>query len=109
MQKPNVMKIEKLLKSALPHKSSGTGPAAFALIAGLAVGAVLGVLFAPDNGGDLRKKIVDGAKKLAGLQVEEEGEEQEEQVEKHEPVAKKPKSDIKSLIHEAHISASAAE
>jgi len=101
------MKIEKLLKSAVPHRSSGVGPAAFALIAGLAVGAVLGVLFAPDNGNDLRKKLVDGAKKLAGLAEEELQE--EEEVKSHEPVAKKPKSDIKSLIHEKHISSSGAE
>jgi gas vesicle protein len=103
------MKIEKLFKSALSHNSSGTGPAAFALVAGLAIGAALGVLFAPENGGDFRKKIADGARKLIGA-YEEEVEEIVEEVETHEPVAKKPKSDIKSLIREAHVSsASAAE
>jgi gas vesicle protein len=102
------MKIEKLLKSAVPHRSSGAGPAAFALITGLAVGAVLGILFAPDNGEDLRKKLIDGAKKLAGLQEEEEVEEEEE-IQRPEPIAKKPKSDIKSLIHDAHVSASSSE
>jgi gas vesicle protein len=103
------MKIEKLFKSALSHKSLNVGPVAFAVVAGLAVGAVLGVLFAPEDGGELRKKIADGAKKLVGIQ-EEEVEEMVEQPEVHEPVAKKPKSDIKSLIREAHVSsASAAE
>jgi gas vesicle protein len=36
-----------------------------ALAAGLAAGAVLGVLFAPEKGADTRKKILDQGKKLS--------------------------------------------
>jgi gas vesicle protein len=38
------------------------GNVAVGLIAGLAAGAVLGVLFAPDNGRNTRKKITDKSK-----------------------------------------------
>jgi gas vesicle protein len=36
-----------------------------ALIAGAAIGAVIGILFAPDKGSETRKKVMDGAADLA--------------------------------------------
>ena len=36
-----------------------------ALIAGAAIGAVIGILFAPDKGSATRKKVMDGAADLA--------------------------------------------
>jgi len=104
------MKIEKLLKSALPQRSSGSGTTVFALITGLAVGAVLSILFAQESGKDVRKKLLDAGRKLAGLESQDDAENDDHQDNvPHEVVAKKPKSDIKSLIHEAHVSASSSE
>jgi gas vesicle protein len=44
---------------------NSTGKILTALAAGVAVGALLGVLFAPDKGTETRKKINDQGKKLA--------------------------------------------
>ena len=44
---------------------NNTGKIITALAAGLAAGAILGVLFAPDKGSETRKKINDQGKKLA--------------------------------------------
>ncbi|HQD10754.1 MAG TPA: YtxH domain-containing protein [Flavihumibacter sp.] len=44
---------------------SNTNKILTAFATGLAVGAVLGVLFAPDKGENTRKKIADNGKKLS--------------------------------------------
>lgn len=50
--------------SSLTSGSDNTMPVV-ALLAGLAVGAVLGVLFAPERGSDVRNRITDKAKDLS--------------------------------------------
>lgn len=47
--------------SGMSHRPVDTSGAVVALLAGLAVGAVLGVLFAPDSGKKTREKISDKA------------------------------------------------
>lgn len=51
--------------SDLSNHSSDKSGAVIALLAGLAVGAVLGVLFAPDSGKKIRERITDKALDLA--------------------------------------------
>lgn len=59
------MNYKKLIANRFSHmpsyKSTDTSGAVVALLAGLAVGAVLGVLFAPDSGKKTREKISDKA------------------------------------------------
>ncbi|MBL0358238.1 MAG: YtxH domain-containing protein [Chitinophagaceae bacterium] len=45
---------------------NNTGKIITAVAAGAAVGAVLGILFAPDKGSETRKKINDQGRKVAG-------------------------------------------
>ena len=62
------MNYKKLIASRiakLPSHSSDKTGAVVALLAGLAVGAVLGVLFAPDSGKKTRERISDKALDLA--------------------------------------------
>ena len=54
----------KVLSSLTSQKSDSTLPVV-ALLAGLAVGAVIGVLFAPERGTDIRTRISDKAKGLS--------------------------------------------
>jgi gas vesicle protein len=58
------MNYKKLISnriSDMSHSSSDKSGAVVALLAGLAVGAVLGILFAPDSGKNTREKISDKA------------------------------------------------
>ena len=59
------MNYKKLIASRFSnmpsYKSTDTSGAVVALLAGLAVGAVLGVLFAPDSGKKTRERISDKA------------------------------------------------
>ena len=109
------MKYERIMSNLLSQNTKTNSNAAFALVAGLAVGAVLGVLFAPKSGSDVRKGVSNKAKDFGGsakdlftsLRNKITGEYAEaEQVVEEQPAsrpAKKPKSYIKELIHEAHV------
>jgi gas vesicle protein len=98
------MKNIRLIRDIFDRSSDSKTPAVIALVAGIAVGAALGVLFAPERGNDLRKTIGGFANRLRGRQQEEEPE-QNHQPKHHEHSGqKRPKSDIKALIHEAHAS-----
>ena len=111
------MKYAKLI-SKLTKRSNNNGYVAVALVAGLAAGAILSILFAPENGEDTRRKISDKAKDLGNSAKDKytsfknkltgnDFEEHEEDVAPEVPhfvhnVTKKRKSDIRDIIHEAH-------
>ncbi|WP_316768771.1 YtxH domain-containing protein [Pedobacter frigiditerrae] len=58
------MKYGKIISKVLNRRESNNGMVAVALIAGLAAGAVISILFAPESGADTRKAIGDKAKGL---------------------------------------------
>lgn len=58
------MKFKKLLSECASSRTDSSMPFV-ALLAGLAVGAVVGLLFAPDSGANTRGKISDKAGDLA--------------------------------------------
>ncbi len=94
------MKYEKLMANIFAHNTKNNTTVAIAVIAGLAVGAALGVLFAPESGADVRKNVRN---RITGSDPSEQSlPEQQEQPLTHATV-KRPKSDIKELIHEAHV------
>ncbi|PWS26857.1 hypothetical protein DHW03_12570 [Pedobacter yonginense] len=118
------MKYRKLIKKYLAEDSNSSAKIAIALVAGLAAGAVISVLFAPDSGEGTRGKIADGAKNLRyGFQdkynllkekvfgveaIEEDIVEHEVPHFKHTPT-KKPKSDLKNILEDAHQNAQVQE
>ena len=110
------MKYRKLIGKYLEHKSDNNAQIALALVAGLAAGAIVSVLFAPDSGAGTREKIAGGAKnlrygfkdkynllkeKVFGVEaIEEDIVEHEVPHFKHK-LEKKPKSDVKELLENA--------
>ncbi|MDN3585906.1 YtxH domain-containing protein [Pedobacter aquatilis] len=111
------MKYRKLIGKYLTHKSHNNAQIAIALVAGLAAGAVISILFAPDSGTGTRSKIAGGARNLRyGFQdkynilkekvfgdeaIVEDIVEHEVPHFKHK-VEKKAKSDIKDILEHAH-------
>jgi gas vesicle protein len=114
------MNYNKLMARTFARRADKSTQLAFALIAGIAAGAVMAVLFAPKSGKDVRKGITDGVMGLgqgakdiyASLRSKINGENAEhtrngamqdqENGYGNRAAVKKPKSDIKDLIHEAH-------
>ncbi|WP_316805122.1 YtxH domain-containing protein [Pedobacter nototheniae] len=111
------MNYRKMLTKHLIKRSNNNAQIAIALVAGLAAGAVISVLFAPDSGAGTRDKIADKAKdlkynfqdryealrkKVFGVEaVEEDIVEQEIPHFKHNQKAKR-KSDIKEVLEDVH-------
>ncbi len=111
------MKYRKLIGKYLKHESDNSAKIALALVAGLAAGAIVSILFAPDSGAGTRGKIAGGARNLRyGFQdkynllkekvfgveaIEEDIVEHEVPHFKH-TVAKKRKSDVKDILENAH-------
>lgn len=112
------MDYRKQLRNTLTAKADDSSMVAFALIGGLAVGAAVALLFAPKMGRELRADITHSGRKFGGTlwelmdnlkekfgkgkDLEREIAHSQKLAEEVSPSLKKPKSDIKSLIHEAH-------
>lgn len=99
------MKNDKLIKAFFAPRSIGTTSQVVGLIAGLVTGVVLGVLFAPDSGESVRKRIIGAAKGLIDFSEAAEEELATESGSQDQTHKKKPKSDIKALVHKAHVAA----
>ena len=111
------MKYWKLI-SKLTKKKDNTGYIAVALVAGLAAGAVLSLLFAPERGSKTRKIIGDKALDIADTtkdryaslknKIKESHLELEDEVAAEIPhfiraVPKKKKSDIAEIVNDSHV------
>lgn len=109
LDKSELMKNDKLIKAILAPSSGARTPALLALGAGLAAGAILGILLAPDSGNSLRTKICDSVKGLFGGNADEEEVEAAAAPQQAASNRKKPKSDIRTILHDAHTSAAHTE
>ena len=98
------MEYRKLISNIVRQKSSSNTEIAIGLIAGLAVGAVIGVLFAPESGKQFRKGIFDKASAYGDALQDDitSSEVAQEEYYISRPATKHPKSNIKDLIHQAH-------
>ena len=112
------MDITKELRKLSRANSNHNAMIGVALIGGLAVGAALAVLFAPKKGKDLRSgisgaglkfsgtltELMDALKaKFSGTEIpEEDHDDLQTQHREHAAPVKKPKSDIKEILHAAH-------
>jgi gas vesicle protein len=111
------MKYNKLIAKYLAKNSHNNAQIAIALVAGLAAGAVISILFAPDSGSGTRGKIAGKTRDLKyGLQdrysalrakvfgieaIEEDIVEHEVPHFKHN-APKRKKSNIQEILEEAH-------
>ncbi|TCC94487.1 YtxH domain-containing protein [Pedobacter frigiditerrae] len=111
------MKYGKIISKILNRRDNNNGMVAVALVAGLAAGAVISILFAPESGADTRRAIGDKAKGL-GNGIKDSYSSLKDRVfgvdEVVEPAVapevphfvhttqKRKKSDIKELINEFH-------
>jgi gas vesicle protein len=107
--KPYIMKNDKLIKALLAPSSGVRTPSLIALGAGLAAGAILGILLAPNSGSALRTKISDSVKGLFGGDTTQEEAEPEVTRQPSQINRKKPKSDIRTILHDAHSTAAHTE
>jgi gas vesicle protein len=112
------MKYNRLIARIFAQKSNNNAQVAVALVAGLAAGAIISILFAPDKGSNIRRGIADQAKGLGtgikdkysnlrnralGVKELEESIEQPEVPHFAHTTPKKRKSAIKDIVHEAHV------
>ncbi|RZK75907.1 MAG: YtxH domain-containing protein [Pedobacter sp.] len=95
------MNYKKIIANTLCSRSSNNSQVIAAALIGVAVGAVFSVLFAPESGSDIRSRIANKIKGFDSAEADEPEEYTEPSYVTH-AAPKKPKSDIKDLIHEAH-------
>lgn len=102
------MKTRQLIKSFLNTNQSSRTNGLVALAGGLAAGVFIGVLFGTKWGKKVRNDFSDGFCTLFEARGTAEN---SNDVPHHtaQKIGKKPKSDIKSLIHQAHAGAAHTE